>query len=151
MSRSMQNGAKSAEDDATEREQSGMTALQALFISRSALELAHPRVPRILFSELQQEASTPPRTVAQSVIKDLSERFARELEAAKASGEVTRDAYAQAAGKLFTGVMQGLVLQSLPSRNAERIWAFTPEILKIILRSVEQPPRLTRGCRPGVF
>lgn len=140
MSRSMPYGAKPAENGAAERTKSGMAALHALFISRSEFELSHPRATHMLCSELQQVGSTPPKTIAQSVIRDLSERLAREFKTAKESGEVARDTDAQAAGKLFIGAIQGLVMQSLLSGDIERIRALRPEILKILLRSVEEPP-----------
>lgn len=52
---------------------------------------------------------------------------------------------------LFVGTMQGLVLQSLLSGNTERIRAVKPEILKVLLRSMEPPPRVVRSCRPSVI
>ncbi len=140
MSRSMPIGSKFAEDWAAEGEKSPLAVLQALFMSRLEFDMKHPRAARMMCGELQQAGSTPPKTVAQSVMKHLSQRLARDLETAKVTGEVAPDADTQAAGTLFIGTVQGLVMQSLLSGNIEQMRALTPKVLEILLRSVERLP-----------
>lgn len=142
MRRSMKTGTRSVGDGAAKGEMSPMAALQTLFMSRLEFETSHPCVARMLCGELKQVGPTPAKTIAQSVIRDHSERLARELEAAKASGQVPRDTDLPAAARLFIGATQGLVLQSLLSGEIESIRANTPEILKILLRAVEPPPAI---------
>lgn len=52
---------------------------------------------------------------------------------------MARDTDTPAAARLFVGAMQGLVMRSLLEGEIECIRANTPEILKILLRSVERP------------
>lgn len=145
MCRSTPVGAKSAGDCAAGVTKSQLAALQALFMSRLEFEIVHPRMTRMLCGELKQVGSTPGKTIAQSVMRDLSERLAREFETAKGAGVVAYHADTVTAGTVLVGTIQGLVLQSLLSGNIEYMRAIAPEVLGILLRGVEVAPGEARS------
>ncbi len=140
MRRSVQSRARRAGGCAAAPEKPPLAALQALFMRRSERDLERPRMTRMIQGKLQQAESS--KTVAQSVIKHLSERLAREFETTKATEEVAPHADTQDTGSLFIGAIEGLVMQSLLCGDIEHMRALPPEVLEILLRSVEQPPRV---------
>lgn len=115
-----------------------LSALQALFMSHLQLEIEHPRIARMRYAELRHPEPTPVKTVAQSTLRHFSKRLARELDAAKEAGAVAPDTNSEAAATLFVSMMQGLVAQSLLLGNPNELHARAPELLEILLRSVEQ-------------
>lgn len=127
-----------------------LSALQALFMSHLQLEIEHPRIARMMYAELRHPESTPVKMVAQTALRHFTKRLARELDAAKEAGEVAPDTSSEAAATLFVSMMQGLVAQSLLSGNPNELHARAPELLEILLRSVEQAQIVddmaTNGC-----
>lgn len=132
-------GAKSGRIENAEAATPQEAGLQALFMTRLEFGMAYPGAARMLCHELQQDEPTPLKTIAQSVIRDFSEQLARKLEAGKGSGEADLDMNARAAGNLLGGAIQGLVMLSLVTGDVERMRAFSPEMLKTLLRGVGQP------------
>jgi AcrR family transcriptional regulator len=127
-------------DSAAEGLDSPLAAMQAMFISHIDFVVAHPGVPRMMFSQLQSPESTPAKRMAQTLIQRYAERICTRIEQGKASGEITLEVDTQAAATLFVGTVQGLVMQSMLSGNLQRMQTDAPGVFAIYLRGLRNKP-----------
>ncbi|WP_345797449.1 TetR/AcrR family transcriptional regulator [Castellaniella sp. MT123] len=123
-------------DKAAEGTASPVTALEAVFMTHVDFVSKHPGVPRMLFGELQRPGDTPPKQIAQTLIRHYGERLCRLLDAGKAQGELDAGLDVDAAAVLFIGTIQGLVMQSLLAGDVARIRRDAPGVFAIYRRGV---------------
>ncbi len=100
---------------------SPVAALRAMFLAHADFVAEHPGVPRLLFGELQQIENTPSKEAVKGFLSQYRQRLQRLIEAGKALGEIEDTLDTAAAATLFTGTLQGLVVQSLLSGDDQQI------------------------------
>lgn len=118
--------------------ESPLDALKAMFLSHVEFVIEHPGVPRMMFGELQRAEASPAKRMAQTLIQRYAERIRTRIEAGKARGEIAAEVDTEAAATLFIGSIQGLVMQSMPSGDIERIRADAPGVFAIYQRGIEK-------------
>lgn len=123
-------------DKAVQSETSPLAQLEAMFMAHVEFVAEHPGVPRMLFGELQRSEETPAKRMVQTLIHRYSERLTRLIEQGKTSGEVDPLVDTEAAGALFVGTIQGLVMQSLLAGDVERIRRDAPRVFAIYQRGI---------------
>lgn len=127
-------------DQAAEQVDSPLAALEAMFMSHVEFVVAHPGVPRMMFSELQRPGSTPAKRMVQTLIQHYGERLQRLIERGKDHGEVSTALDTQAAAMLFIGTIQGLVMQSLIAGEVQRMLIDAPRVFAIYRRGIGNTP-----------
>ncbi|MEO8546628.1 MAG: TetR/AcrR family transcriptional regulator [Betaproteobacteria bacterium] len=127
-------------DSAARGVDSPMQALHAMFKTHVDFVIDHPGVPRMMFGQLQNAASTPAKRLAQTLIQRYSERISGLLEQGKANGEITADVDTRAAAILFVGMLQGLVMQSLLSGDIARMRQDEPGVFAVFARGLRGQP-----------
>jgi AcrR family transcriptional regulator len=125
-------------DKAIQGAPSSLAALEAMFMTHVTFVAEHPGVPRILFGELQHAEKTPSKRIAQTLIKNYSERLHRLIEEGKNCGELDADLDTEASAILFIGTIQGLIMQSLLAGNVNRIRHDAPRVFAIYRRGIRR-------------
>lgn len=123
-------------DRAIQGADSPLQALEAAFMTHIEFVVAHPGVPRLLFSELQRAEDTPAKRMARTLIGGYRERLSGLIDVGKARGEVAPDIDTAAAVIAFIGSIQGLVMQSLLSGKAGQMRADAPGAFAIYRRGI---------------
>lgn len=123
-------------DQAAQPVDSPLAAMEAMFMSHVEFVVAHPGVPRMMFSELQRPGSTPAKHMVQTLIQRYGERLQRLIKKGKARGELPPSLDNQAAAMLFIGTIQGLVMQSLIAGDVERMLNDAPRVFAIYRRGI---------------
>lgn len=123
-------------DSAARAADSPLQALNAMFMAHVDFVVHHPGVPRMMFGQLQNAASTPAKSLAQALIQRYSDRISTRLEQGKASGEIATDVDTRAAAILFVGMLQGLVMQSLLSGDIARMGTDAPGVFAVFARGL---------------
>lgn len=120
--RSLETAAQEAADP--------MAALQAVFMAHVGFVVRHPGVPRVLFNELQLPDDTPLKNSVRGILERYRQLLMRLLGAAESRGLIASGIDKAAAGMLFIGAVQGLIMQSMLVRDngrmpadAERVFA----------------------------
>jgi TetR/AcrR family transcriptional regulator len=127
-------------DKAVQTKSSSLAQLEAMFMAHVDFVAEHPGVPRMLFGELQRAEETPAKRMVQTLIRRYSERLSGLIELGKASGEIDPQLDTEAAGSLFIGTVQGLVMQSLLVGDVERIRRDAPRVFSIYQRGIRIVP-----------
>lgn len=115
---------------------SPVAAIEALFMAHVGFVAEHPGVPRMLFGELQRAEQTAPKRMAQILLQRYGEHLHRLIEEGKAKGELSATLDTGAAVTLFTGTIQGLVMQSLLDNDVKRISRDAPRVFAIYRRGI---------------
>ncbi|HLU06809.1 MAG TPA: TetR/AcrR family transcriptional regulator [Woeseiaceae bacterium] len=123
-------------DRAAEGAASPLAAMEAMFMSHAEFVAEHPGVPRMMFGELQRAEPTPAKRMVQTLIEKYGERISLMIERGKAQGELPVTLDTQAAVTMFVGTIQGLVMQSLLTDDAERIRREAPRVFAIYRRGI---------------
>ena len=123
-------------DCASENTSSPIEAMRKMFLSHIEFVADHPGVPRMMFGELQRSELTPAKRMAQTLIKSYRSRLCAVIEKGKECGEIPVSLDEEAAAVLFIGMVQGLVMQSLLSGDAETMRAAGPLLFEIYRRGV---------------
>ena len=123
-------------DRAAEGAASPLAAMEAMFMSHAEFVAEHPGVPRMMFGELQRAEPTPAKRMVQTLIEKYGERISLMIERGKAQGELPVTLETQAAVTMFVGTIQGLVMQSLLTDDAERIRREAPRVFAIYRRGI---------------
>ena len=113
-------------------------ALEAMFMAHIEFVSAHPGVPRMLFGELQRAEDTAPKRMARTLIQKYAKRLAALIEQGKAAGEIDPSVDTLAAGALFIGTIQGLVMQSLLAGETGSMREKVPGVFAIYRRGIEK-------------
>ncbi|MDP3636110.1 MAG: TetR/AcrR family transcriptional regulator, partial [Azonexus sp.] len=95
-----------------------LAGLQAVFMAHIGFVMQYPGVPRLIFSELQQPDDTPMKISVRSILERYRQLLTRLLNDAETTGQIDPEIDKGAAGMLFIGSVQGLVMQSMLSNGA---------------------------------
>jgi TetR/AcrR family transcriptional regulator len=125
-------------DQAAQTAPSPLAALEAVFMTHIDFVAQHPGVPRILFGELQRAEETAPKRLVQTLIRRYGMRLHQILEDGKKQGELDAAIDVEAAGLLFIGSIQGLVMQSLLAGDVESIRRDAPRVFVLYLRGLRR-------------
>ena len=90
-----------------------LAALQAVFMAHVGFVVRHPGVPRLLFNELQSPDDTPLKNSVRTILDRYRQLLMRLLGAAEHRGQIVAGIDKAAAGMLFIGTVQGLIMQSM--------------------------------------
>lgn len=123
-------------DQAIQGVSSPLAALEAMFLTHVAFVAEHPGVPRILFGELQHAEKTTQKVMVQALIRRYGERLHRLLEEGKLHKELDANLDTEAAGILFIGTIQGLIMQSLLAGDVNLILHDAPRVFAIYRRGI---------------
>lgn len=124
-------------DKAIEQADTPLQALEAVFVTHIDFVVNYPGAPRMLFGELQRSKVTPAKQMARMLIACYSERIVKVLEQGKAEGELYAELDSKAAGTMFVGIIQGLVMQSLLSDNMEMMQENSLDVYELFRRGIE--------------
>ncbi len=125
-------------DKAIKAEKTQLAALEAVFVTHIEFVAAHPGVPRMLFGELQRAEDTAPKRMARTLLRKYGERLTVLIEKGKAEGEIDSAVDTVAAGTLFIGTIQGLVMQSLLAGDTGSMRDKVPRVFTIYRRGIER-------------
>lgn len=114
-----------------------MAALEAIFITHIEFVATYPGVPRMLFGELQRAEDTPPKQMVRTLLQKYAERLTILIEQGKLESEVHQDIDVAAAGTLFIGTIQGLIMQSLLVGDTKTMCDKVPGVFAIYRRGIE--------------
>lgn len=123
-------------DSAARGIDSPVQALKAMFMAHVDFVADHPGVPRMMFGQLQNAATTPAKRLAQALIQRYSERIASRLEQGKTSGEIAPEVDTRSSAILFVGMLQGLVMQSLLSGDITHLRRDAPGVFAAFARGL---------------
>ncbi len=113
-----------------------LAALRSMFLAHAGFVVEHPGVPRMMFGELQVAGETAPKRMVTTLIKHYGERLHKLVEDGKAKGELDAALDTEAAVTLFIGTIQGLVMQSLLSGDADNMRHDARRVFAIYRRGV---------------
>lgn len=125
-------------DKAANNAATPLAALEAMFMTHIEFVSAHPGVPRMLFGELQRAEDTAAKRMARTLIQKYGERLAVLIEQGKVTGEIDPEVNTVAAGTLFIGTIQGLVMQSLLVGNTATMRDRVAGVFAIYRRAIER-------------
>lgn len=125
-------------DKAAQISASPIEALEAMFMTHIEFVLEHPGVPRMLIGELQRSEDTVTKQMARTLMHGYRERLVRLMEEGQNQGQLNSDLDTSAASTLFIGTIQGLVLQSLLTGNAEHVRSEAPGAFAIYRRGIRR-------------
>jgi TetR/AcrR family transcriptional regulator len=127
-------------ENAVKAESSPLAALEKMFMAHVEFISEHPGIPRMLFGELQNSEATPPKRMAQTLIRRYGERLTKLFEQGKACGELDPELDTEASSTLFIGTIQGLVMQALLVEDVGRIRRDAPGVFSIYRRGIRSKP-----------
>jgi TetR/AcrR family transcriptional regulator len=127
-------------ENAVKAESSPLAALEKMFMAHVEFISEHPGIPRMLFGELQNAEATPPKRMAQTLIRRYGERLTKLFEKGKACGELDPELDTEASATLFIGTIQGLVMQALLVEDVGRIRRDAPGVFSIYRRGIRSKP-----------
>lgn len=113
-----------------------LAALKAMFLAHVGFAKAHPGVPRLIFSELQQAEPSPVKQRVQTIMQRYREMLAQTLGAAMAARLIRPDVDCPSAAALFLGAIQGLVIQSMLQGNTEQMEEQALGVLALYLMAI---------------
>jgi TetR/AcrR family transcriptional regulator len=121
-----------------------MAALRAVFMAHVDFVVSQPGVPRVIFQELQHPEDTPLKARVRGLMQDYRALLAGLLERARAARQLAPGTDPQAAAVLFIGSVQGLVMQSLISGQADAMRQLAPAVSELFQQAISAPPRRVR-------
>ena len=113
-----------------------LAALKAVFMAHVDFVVAHPGVPRVIFQELQHAQDTALKARVRGLMQQYRTLLMGVLERAQVQGLLAPGSDLQAAGVLFVGSIQGLVMQSLISGEVRAMAQQAPAVFTIYLRGL---------------
>jgi len=125
-------------EKAIKAESSSLAALDRMFMAHVDFIVEHPGIPRILFGELQCAEATAPKLMIHALLNQYKERLDRVLNQGKTRGEFDPGLDVDAAATLFTGSIQGLVMQSLLAGDATHIRRIASRVFAIYQRGIRR-------------
>lgn len=124
--------------DAAGGKSSPIGALEDVFFAHMGFAAGHPGAPRILFSELLRGEESGATKRVRSFMTRYIRLIAGMIGEGKRVGEVDHGVDEAAAGALFMGLIQGLVLQSALSGNWGSVPGEGAEAFAIFRRGIER-------------
>lgn len=117
-----------------------LAGLQAVFMAHIGFVMQHPGVPRLIFNELQQPDDTPVKISVRSILERYRQLLLRLLDAAEAVGQIDPGIDKGAAGILFIGTIQGLVMQSMLAGDTTHMAAAAERVFVLYLNAIRGTP-----------
>jgi len=117
-----------------------LAGLQAVFMAHIGFVIRHPGVPRLIFNELQQPDDTPVKVSVRRILEAYRQLLLRLLGAATAEGQIDPGIDQAAAGMLFIGTVQGLVMQSMLAGDTTRMAAAAERVFGLYLNAIRRTP-----------
>jgi len=117
-----------------------MAALQAVFMAHVGFVVRHPGVPRVIFNELQLPDDTPLKNSVRGILERYRQLLMRLLGAAESHGLIAPGIDKAAAGMLFIGTVQGLVMQSMLVGGSERMPADAERVFALYRNAIRSTP-----------
>lgn len=109
----VQHNLLSALEAAAQEAGDPLAALQAVFMAHVGFVVRHPGVPRVIFNELQSPDDTPLKNSVRAILDRYRQLLMRLLGTAEHRGQIAPGIDKAAAGMMFIGSVQGLVMQSM--------------------------------------
>ncbi len=125
-------------DKAAKTASTPLAALEAVFMAHIEFVCTYPGVPRMLFGELQRAEDTPAKSMARTLIQKYARRVEILIDRGKAEAELDPAVDTVAAGLLFIGSIQGLVMQSLLAGDIAGMRGRAAAVFAIYLRAIEE-------------
>lgn len=113
-----------------------LQALQAVFAAHVAFIVAHPGVPRVVFQELQHAREGALALAVGGLMQQHRGLVLELLEKARARHLLAPQTDLAAAAALFLGAVQGLVMQTMVSRQMQAMAVQAPAVFTLWLRGV---------------
>jgi AcrR family transcriptional regulator len=111
-------------------------ALKAIFFGHVEFVAAHPGVPRILMSEMQKAGNS----TAKKLVLKLMERYRKDLAdliaQGQAQGVLDSDMEPTVAAQVFMGVIHGLVVQTMLTKDSKTMLKNAPKAYAIFIRGL---------------
>lgn len=127
-------------EQAADRADSPLAALEAIFFSHVEFVSTHPGVPRIMFGELQRAETTAAKEIARKLAQTYRHRLIRCIERGKEQGELRAELEVEAAATLFIGIIQGLLMQSVLAGDLGIMRRTAPRVFAIYRRGIQAEP-----------
>lgn len=116
-----------------------LAGLQAVFMAHIGFVMQYPGVPRLIFSELQQPDDTPMKISVRSILERYRQLLTRLLNDAETTGQIDPEIDKGAAGMLFIGSVQGLVMQSMLANGALNMKTAAERVFVLYLNAIRGP------------
>jgi len=113
-----------------------LQALQAVFVAHVEFIVDHPGVPRVVFQELQQARESELTRAVRGLMQQHRGLVLELLEEARDQHLLAPQTDLAAAAALFLGAVQGLVMQTMVSRQVQAMVVQAPAVFTLWLRGV---------------
>lgn len=123
--------------NATDRAETPLVALEAVFITHIDYFACHPGIPSLILSELQRAEETAAKRIVGQLFKRYIAHVTDLMEKGKVAGEIESYLDASIASTLFLGAIQGLVIQSRLHGDIRSIRDKAPGVFAIYRRGIE--------------
>jgi len=117
-----------------------LASLQAVFMAHISFVKQHPGVPRLIFNELQKPDDSPVKISVRRILEAYRQLLARLLGAAEMDGQTDPGIDQAAAGMLFIGTVQGLVMQSMLAGDTMQMEAVAERVFMLYLDAIRRAP-----------
>jgi TetR/AcrR family transcriptional regulator len=117
-----------------------LAALQAVFTAHVGFVVRHPGVPRVIFNELQLPDDTPLKNSVRGILERYRQLLMRLLGAAESRGMIAPGIDKAAAGMLFIGTVQGLVMQSMLAGGSGRMPVDPEQVFALYRNAIRSTP-----------
>lgn len=114
-----------------------LRALQAVFMAHVAFIVAHPGVPRVVFQELQHGRESELTLAVRGLMQQHRSLVVELLEQARDQQQLAPQTDIAAAAALFLGAVQGLVMQTMVTRQLQAMVVQAPAVFTLWLRGVQ--------------
>lgn len=123
-------------EKAIEAQPSPLKALEGMFMAHVDFITEHPGIPRILSCELQRAEETGTKQIVQTLLHRYGEHLDLLLKKGKTCGELDKELDSDAAGTLFLGTIQGLVMLSLIAGDVNQMKPRAKKVFAIYQRGI---------------
>lgn len=123
-------------ESAAQEAPSAWDGLRAMFLAHVRFVIAHPGVPRLIFSELQQADDTPVKAQVRRLLERYRLLLLRLLNEAEQGGRLGAGVDKAAAASLFIGTVQGLVMQAMLAGSCDHMEAEAERAFTLYRRAI---------------
>jgi AcrR family transcriptional regulator len=102
-------------------ENSAIKSLEKIFFTHINFIIKYPGIPRILFGELQKTEKTAAKCIVQTFMNHQQQQVKKLIKQGISSKEFNSKIDPKSSATLFNGMIQGLVIQSLITRDLNYI------------------------------
>lgn len=115
---------------------SPLDALRAIFLGHIDMVAQRQGLPRLLISELQRSGDTAAKKLVMALMNRYLQHIATLIGQAKEQGLVDEGIDTTLAAQVYLGTVQGLVLQSLLTRNVDAMKRNAPKAYAFFIRGM---------------